>query len=64
MLFHSEYGVLMEEEGVALRGLFIINRRRRITIFRLLTITILAVMLMKLYEYLQALQTGGLCPAN
>src|SRR5699024_7994677 len=59
----EDYGVLIEEEGVALRGLFIIDPEGEMkyqTVFhndvgRDVNETLRA---------LQALQTGGLCPAN
>lgn len=58
-----EYGVLIEEEGVALRGLFIINPEGELmhqavfdnNIGRDVEDTL---------RILQALQTGGLCPVN
>jgi peroxiredoxin (alkyl hydroperoxide reductase subunit C) len=58
-----EYGVLIEEEGIALRGLFIINPEGEIqyqTVFH----NNIGRDVDETLRVLQALQTGGLCPAN
>jgi alkyl hydroperoxide reductase subunit AhpC len=59
----AEYGVLIEEAGVALRGLFIIDPNgvlqysvvNNLNIGRSVDETL---------RVLQALQTGGLCPSD
>ena len=58
-----EYGVLIEEEGVALRGLYIINPEGEMqyqTVFH----NNIGRDVDETLRVLQALQTGGLCPAN
>ena len=57
------YGVLIEEEGIALRGLFIINPEGELqyqTVFH----NNIGRDVDESLRVLQALQTGGLCPAN
>lgn len=57
------YGVLIEEEGIALRGLFIINPEGELhyqTIFH----NDVGRDVDEVLRVLQALQTGGLCPVN
>lgn len=57
------YGVLVEEEGVALRGLFIVDPSGELmyeTIFH----KNVGRDVDETLRVLQALQTGGLCPAN
>jgi peroxiredoxin 2/4 len=57
------YGVLVEEEGTALRGLFIINPEGELqyqTIFH----NNIGRDVDEILRVLQALQSGGLCPAN
>ena len=59
----KEYGVLIEEEGVALRGLFIINPEGELqyqTVFH----NNIGRDVGETLRVLQALQTGGLCPSN
>ena len=59
----KEYGVLIEEEGVALRGLFIINPEGELqyqTVFH----NNIGRDVDETLRVLQALQTGGLCPVN
>ena len=59
----ADYGVLVEEEGIALRGLFIIDPDgvlqyavvHNLNIGRSVDETL---------RVLEALQSGGLCPAN
>lgn len=58
-----KYGVLIEEEGVALRGLFIINPEGELmyqTVFH----NNIGRDVNETLRVLQALQSGGLCPAN
>lgn len=58
-----DYGVLIEEEGVALRGLFIISPEGELmyqTVFH----NNIGRDVDETLRVLQALQTGGLCPAN
>ncbi|WP_102027510.1 peroxiredoxin [Salirhabdus sp. Marseille-P4669] len=58
-----EYGVLIEEEGIALRGLFIINPKGELqyqTVFH----NNIGRDVDEVLRVLQALQTGELCPAN
>lgn len=58
-----DYGVLIEDEGVALRGLFIINPEGELqyqTVFH----NNIGRDVDETLRVLQALQTGGLCPAN
>ena len=57
------YGILIEEEGVALRGLYIINPEGELqyqTVFH----NNIGRDVDETLRVLQALQTGGLCPAN
>jgi peroxiredoxin 2/4 len=57
------YGVLVEDEGIALRGLFIINPHGELqyqTVFN----KNVGRDVDETLRVLQALQTGGLCPAN
>ena len=58
-----DYGVLIEEEGIALRGLFIIDPHG---IIRYATVHDLDVgrSVDETLRVLKALQTGGLCPIN
>lgn len=58
-----DYGVLIEEEGIALRGLFIVNPEGELqyqTVFH----NNIGRDVDETLRVLQALQTGGLCPAN
>lgn len=58
-----KYGVLIEEEGIALRGLFIVNPEGELqyqTVFH----NNIGRDVDETLRVLQALQTGGLCPAN
>lgn len=57
------YNVLLKEEGIALRGLFIINPEGELqyeTVFH----NNIGRDVDEVLRVLQALQTGGLCPAN
>lgn len=59
----KDYGVLIEEQGIALRGLFIISPKGEIqyqTVFH----NNVGRDVDEILRVLQALQTGGLCPAN
>ncbi|MDR7245864.1 peroxiredoxin [Priestia megaterium] len=58
-----EYGVLIEEEGIALRGLFIINPMGEI-MYQVVFHNNIGRDVNETLRVLQALQTGGLCPAN
>ncbi|ALC86445.1 MULTISPECIES: peroxiredoxin [Bacillaceae] len=58
-----EYGVLIEEEGVALRGLFIINPEGELQ-YQVVNHNNIGRDVDETLRVLQALQTGGLCPAN
>lgn len=58
-----KYGVLIEEEGVALRGLFIIDPEGELK-YALVHHNDIGRDVDEVLRVLQALQTGGLCPAN
>jgi alkyl hydroperoxide reductase subunit AhpC len=58
-----EYGVLIEEEGVALRGLFIISPEGEL-MYQVVNHNNIGRDVDETLRVLQALQTGGLCPAN
>lgn len=58
-----QYGVLIEEEGVALRGLFIINPEGEMQ-YQTVFDNNIGRDVDETLRVLQALQTGGLCPAN
>jgi alkyl hydroperoxide reductase subunit AhpC len=58
-----EYGVLIEEEGIALRGLFIINPDGEL-MYSVVTHNNIGRDVGETLRVLQALQTGALCPAN
>ena len=57
------YGVLIEEEGVALRGLFIIDPEG-IVKYQLVHDNNIGRNVDEVLRVLEALQAGGLCPAN
>jgi peroxiredoxin 2/4 len=57
------YGVLMEEEGVALRGLFIINPDGEL-MYQAVNHNNVGRSVEETLRVLQALQSGGLCPIN
>ncbi|MFC0471169.1 peroxiredoxin [Halalkalibacter kiskunsagensis] len=59
----SDYGVLIEEEGVALRGLFIISPEGEL-MYSVVNHNNIGRDVDETLRVLQALQTGGLCPAN
>ncbi|MGG3190713.1 peroxiredoxin [Priestia megaterium] len=58
-----DYSVLIEEEGVALRGLFIINPEGELQ-YAVVNHNNIGRSVEETLRVLQALQTGGLCPAN
>lgn len=58
-----DYGVLIEEEGVALRGLFIISPDGEL-MYSVVNHNNIGRDVDETLRVLQALQTGGLCPAN
>lgn len=58
-----DYGVLIEEEGVALRGLFIIDPEGEMK-YQVVNHNNIGRDVDETLRVLQALQTGGLCPAN
>jgi peroxiredoxin (alkyl hydroperoxide reductase subunit C) len=57
------YGVLNEEEGIALRGLFIINPEGEVK-YQVVTDDNVGRSVEETIRVLQALQSGGLCAAN
>jgi peroxiredoxin (alkyl hydroperoxide reductase subunit C) len=57
------YGVLVEEEGVALRGLFIISPEGELQ-YKVIHHNNIGRDVEEVLRVLQALQTGGLCPAS
>ncbi|MCF6136923.1 peroxiredoxin [Pseudalkalibacillus berkeleyi] len=59
----EDYGVLIEEEGVALRGLFIISPEGEL-MYSVVNHNNIGRDVDETLRVLQALQTGGLCPAN
>ncbi|GIP17076.1 thioredoxin-like protein YkuU [Paenibacillus montaniterrae] len=59
----KDYGVLIEEEGVALRGLFIINPEGEIQ-YQVVNHNNVGRSVDETLRVLQALQSGGLCPIN
>ncbi|WP_226530180.1 peroxiredoxin [Metabacillus niabensis] len=58
-----DYGVLIEEEGIALRGLFIINPGGELQ-YAVVNHNNIGRDVDETLRVLQALQTGELCPAN
>jgi peroxiredoxin 2/4 len=58
-----DYGVLIEEEGIALRGLFIIDPEGELK-YAVVHHNNIGRDVDEVLRVLQALQTGGLCPAN
>lgn len=59
----TDYGVLIEDEGVALRGLFIIDPEGELK-YQTVFDNNIGRDVDETLRVLQALQTGGLCPAN
>jgi len=59
----KKYGVLVEEEGIALRGLFIIAPEGELK-YAVIHHNDIGRDVDEVLRVLQALQTGGLCPAN
>lgn len=58
-----DYGVLIEEEGIALRGLFIISPEGEIK-YQVVNHNDVGRSVDETLRVLQALQSGGLCPMN
>ncbi len=58
-----DFGVLIDEEGIALRGLFIINPEGEL-VYSVVHHNDVGRSVDETIRVLQALQTGGLCPAN
>lgn len=58
-----DYGVLLEEEGIALRGLFIIDPDGKIR-YSVLQDNDIGKSVDETLRVLKALKTGGLCPIN
>lgn len=58
-----DYGVLIEEEGIALRGLFIIDPDGELK-YQVVNHNDVGRSVDETVRVLQALQSGGLCPAN
>jgi peroxiredoxin (alkyl hydroperoxide reductase subunit C) len=58
-----DYGVLIEEEGIALRGLFIINPEGEL-VYQVVNHLNVGRSVEETLRVLQALQSGGLCPMN
>lgn len=58
-----KYGILIEDEGVALRGMFIINPEGELQ-YSVVNHNNIGRDVDETLRVLQALQTGGLCPAN
>ncbi|MCC2684230.1 MAG: thioredoxin peroxidase [Paenibacillaceae bacterium] len=58
-----DYGVLIEEEGVALRGLFIIDPHGELK-YQVVNHNDVGRSVDETLRVLQALQSGGLCPMN
>ncbi|WP_158735539.1 peroxiredoxin [Alteribacillus sp. YIM 98480] len=59
----EDFGVLIEDEGVALRGLFIISPEGEL-MYSVVNHNNIGRDVDETLRVLQALQTGGLCPAN
>ena len=59
----TDYGVLLEDEGVALRGLFIIDPEGVVK-YSVIHDNDIGRNVDETLRVLKALQTGGLCPAN
>jgi len=58
-----DYGVLIEEDGIALRGLFIIDPEGELK-YQVVNHNDVGRSVDETVRVLQALQSGGLCPAN
>ncbi len=58
-----DYGVLIEEEGIALRGLFIIDPEGELK-YQVVNHNDIGRSVEETLRVLQALQSGGLCPMN
>jgi peroxiredoxin (alkyl hydroperoxide reductase subunit C) len=58
-----DYGVLIEEEGIALRGLFIISPEGELK-YQVVNHNDVGRSVEETFRVLEALQSGGLCPMN
>lgn len=58
-----DYGVLIEDEGIALRGLFIINPEGELA-YQVVNHNNVGRSVEETIRVLKALQSGGLCPVN
>lgn len=58
-----DYGILIEEEGIALRGLFIINPEGELQ-YQVVHHNNVGRSVEETLRVLEALQSGGLCPVN
>lgn len=58
-----DYGVLIEEEGIALRGLFIISPEGELK-YEVVNHNDVGRSVEETFRVLEALQSGGLCPMN
>jgi peroxiredoxin (alkyl hydroperoxide reductase subunit C) len=58
-----DYGVLVEEKGIALRGLFIIDPKG-VVVYQVVQNENVGRSVEETLRVLKALQTGGLCPAD
>jgi peroxiredoxin 2/4 len=58
-----DYGALIEEEGIALRGLYIIDPNGELK-YQVVTHNDIGRSVEETLRVLQALQSGGLCPVN
>lgn len=59
----SDYGILLEEDGIALRGLFIINPEGELQ-YQVVHHLNIGRSVDETLRVLEALQSGGLCPIN
>jgi len=59
----SDYGVLLEDEGIALRGLYIIDPEGVVK-YQVVNHNDIGRSVEETLRVLQALQSGGLCPVN
>jgi peroxiredoxin (alkyl hydroperoxide reductase subunit C) len=59
----KDYGILIEEEGIALRGLFIIDPEGELK-YQVVNHNDVGRSVEETLRVLQALQSGGLCPMN
>lgn len=59
----KDYGILIEEEGIALRGLFIIDPEGELK-YQVVNHNDVGRSVEETLRVLQALQSGGLCPMD